>query len=208
MTTSNNDPIQKRVDLQNYRYLLQCALEQTTIRTLTLTEPWSSLVASGAKKLETRTWSPHHTGLIAIHSSQQFCWDDEFYCYNPHFEQALAQAGYQSDRSRRKRKERWSFPYGKVIAIAWLSDSYQLDPLVFTGDLPPEPERSFGNYAPGRYVWLLPYVYRLVTPIPARGWQMLWNWTPPESFKDEIQKALAAHDAATSLSASPQGDSR
>lgn len=196
MTTSNSNTVQERIDRQNYRHLLQCALEQPTIRTLTMSEPWSSLVASGAKKQETRSWGPHHTGVIAIHSSQQFTWDDEFYCYNPHFEQALAQAGYQSDRSRRKRKERWSFPYGKVIAIAWLSDSYQLDPLVFKSDLPTEPEYTFGDYSGGRYVWRLPYVYRLVTPIPAKGWQKLWNWMPPESFKDEIQRAIVAHDAA------------
>jgi len=203
-----SDPVQERMHRKNYRYLLQCALEETLIKTFTMTEPWSSLVASGAKKQETRTWSPSHTGVIAIHSGQRFTWADEWYCYTPHFEQALTAAGYQPDRSQKKRKERWSFPYGQVIAVAWLSDAYRLAPLVFPNDLPGEPERSFGKYAEGRHVWLLPYVYRLKAPIPAKGWQMLWNWTPPESFREEIRGALAIHDEAESaLSVVPLGNS-
>jgi hypothetical protein len=44
---------------------------------------------------------------------------------------------------------------------------------------PNEPERSFGDYTPGRFAWILADVKPLATPIPARGSLGLWEWTPP-----------------------------
>lgn len=43
--------------------------------------------------------------------------------------------------------------------------------------LPPgEPELSLGNYAVGRYAWILENVKPLPAPIPVKGMQGLWNW--------------------------------
>jgi hypothetical protein len=36
-------------------------------------------------------------------------------------------------------------------------------------------ERAFGDYAPGRYAWLLADVRRLREPVPCLGWQKLWR---------------------------------
>lgn len=36
----------------------------------------------------------------------------------------------------------------------------------------------FGHFAPGRWAWLLDDVERFPEPIPARGRQGLWTWTP------------------------------
>jgi activating signal cointegrator 1 len=187
--------LQTQLDQKNYQYMLQRALEQNTIRALSLTEPWSTLVAVGAKKQETRTWHPHITlETIAIQSAKGFTADNEAYCSREHFQQALEEAGYTPDITQRRRQDRWGFPFGQITAIAWLRDVYQLAPLVWKSDLPPEPERSFGNYHGGRYIWLLPYVYRLKTPIPVVGHQLLWNWTPTEEFREEIRNALALYD--------------
>lgn len=44
--------------------------------------------------------------------------------------------------------------------------------------LPPDrdsPERAFGDYAPGRYAWLLANVRALPEPVPCRGYQQLWD---------------------------------
>ncbi len=40
------------------------------MRGLTLTQPWASLVALGAKTLETRSWKTNYRGLLAIHAAQ------------------------------------------------------------------------------------------------------------------------------------------
>ncbi len=45
---------------------------------------------------------------------------------------------------------------------------------------PEEPELSFGDYTPGRYVWRLENVRLLPTPIPYKG--SLGLWTVPEGL--------------------------
>lgn len=191
--------LKAELDQKNRRYMLQRTLEQESIRVLSLTEPWSTLVALGAKRQETRSWPSHVTlETIAIHSAKGFTWEDEAYCYREHFQEALKHGGYTPDTTQRSCRRRWTFPFGHIVAIAWLRDVSQLGPLVFESDLPSEPERSFGNYAGGRHVWSLPYVYRLATPIPVVGHQRLWNWTPTSGFREEIQSALVALDPARS----------
>jgi hypothetical protein len=40
----------------------------------------------------------------------------------------------------------------------------------------PEPERSFGDYSPGRFMWLLTNIRALPEPIPAKGALGLWEY--------------------------------
>ena len=40
------------------------------MRALTLTQPWASLVAVGAKRIETRNWSTSYRGKLAIHAAK------------------------------------------------------------------------------------------------------------------------------------------
>jgi len=42
-----------------------------------------------------------------------------------------------------------------------------------------EVERHFGNYGPDRWAWILRDIHAVVPYIPIRGYQKLWNWTPP-----------------------------
>jgi hypothetical protein len=70
-------------------------------------------------------------------------------------------------------------PRGALVARCDLVD---VQPIAM-GSLPDEPERSLGNYAPGRYAWHLAHVQALTPPIPATGAQGLWTWAgelPPE----------------------------
>lgn len=39
------------------------------VKTLTLLQPWASLVACGAKKIETRSWATKYRGPLAIHAA-------------------------------------------------------------------------------------------------------------------------------------------
>ena len=40
------------------------------MKVLTLTQPWASLVACGAKRIETRPWRTRYRGPVAIHAAQ------------------------------------------------------------------------------------------------------------------------------------------
>jgi len=41
------------------------------MKALTLTQPWATLVAIGAKKIETRSWSTPYRGPLAIHAAKR-----------------------------------------------------------------------------------------------------------------------------------------
>ncbi|MFL5577327.1 MAG: ASCH domain-containing protein [Gemmatimonadaceae bacterium] len=42
------------------------------MKALTLTQPWATLVAIGAKTIETRSWPTHYRGEVAIHAAKGF----------------------------------------------------------------------------------------------------------------------------------------
>lgn len=42
------------------------------MKALSLTQPWASLIAIGAKRVETRSWSTNHRGPVAIHAAKGF----------------------------------------------------------------------------------------------------------------------------------------
>lgn len=42
----------------------------TKIKALTLYQPWATLIAIGAKKIETRSWDTKYRGPLAIHASK------------------------------------------------------------------------------------------------------------------------------------------
>jgi hypothetical protein len=63
------------------------------MKALTLTQPWATLVAIGAKRIETRSWSTSYRGPLAIHAAKGFPWDARDFTYakmvrdlvGPHF---------------------------------------------------------------------------------------------------------------------------
>lgn len=46
------------------------------MRCLTLTQPWATLVAIGAKRIETRSWSTSYRGPLAIHAGKKWTRED------------------------------------------------------------------------------------------------------------------------------------
>lgn len=56
------------------------------MKALTLYEPWASLVALGAKKIETRSWPTKYRGPLAIRAAKSYeawhmnlSWEEPFY---------------------------------------------------------------------------------------------------------------------------------
>lgn len=141
-----------------------------TIKCLTLTQPWASLMAIGAKTIETRSWKVpvDSWGLIGIHAGKGLADMTEFdfaeLCNRDPFATALAHGGYMDARE---------LPRGAILAIANIA---WIKPTTFENP-PEEPERSFGNYAPGRYAWHIDHVMPLPRPVLARGYQSLWPYT-------------------------------
>lgn len=156
--------------------LLLAVLQRDTILALTFTEPWCSLMVAGKKCVETRSWRTTYRGPIALHAASTLPRDLNALCHQEYFYEALA--------LRHFRGGHWSFPTKHVLAIGMLEEVLPTEVVQVS-----EQERAFGNYAPGRFAWRFSALYRLKTPIIARGSLSLWQWTPPASFWDEIQTA-------------------
>lgn len=142
------------------------------MKAITITQPWASLIAIGAKQIETRSWSTRYRGPLAVHAGaglgpvggQRGL---AALLLTEPFRSVLAQAGIRDSRD---------LPCGCIVAVGELVAVFPTDAVDDRGMPLSAQERAFGNYTTGRYGWRLENVHRLVSPIPARGALGLWEW--------------------------------
>ena len=145
----------------------------TNIKGISLTQPFATLVALGAKKTETRSWRTWHRGLLLIHAAKAFPRWARDLCNREPFTTALLEAGYVAAASGSGLVDPGLLPLGKILAVCNLRHCVRIGTPGI--DLPPpEPERSFGDYALGRYAWMLSDAQPLPKPIAATGSMGLW----------------------------------
>ncbi len=82
------------------------------MKTLSLLQPWATLVVMGIKQIETRSWSTAYRGPLLIHASKGkageiFAQDAPFKKYIPNFKQ---------------------LPFGYIIGKVTLTDVKELAP--------------------------------------------------------------------------------
>ena len=151
-----------------------------TTKTLTIAQPWATLVAIGAKRIETRSWQTNYRGDIAIHAGKGLVASGGRsgligLCNTMHFQQALHEGGFIThnhcdfDAMPTAKME-----FGSIIAVAELHD---IRPTTEIADSISQQELAFGDYSPGRFAWMLRNVRVLGAPIQAKGALGLWNAT-------------------------------
>lgn len=162
------------------------------MRAITLTQPWATLVAIGAKRIETRSWQTSYCGPLAIHAGASLKPVGglqglaEIVCSSPFWE-VLTGAGYCGPHPRQPE-------LGAIVAVATLAGcvpigapptAYALHDGLTVKSWPfTEQEREFGDYTPGRWAWLLADVRRLPEPVPCKG--ALGLWTVPADVLERI----------------------
>lgn len=135
------------------------------MKAITITQPWATLVAIGAKRYETRGWKTAWRGRLAIHAAKGFPgWAKELVTDGPSYD-ALVAGGLVGIVEE--------LPLGAVIATAELVDIRRVEDVRDGLD---ERERAFGNYDDGRFAWELREVRMLPVPVAARGALSLWEW--------------------------------
>jgi len=139
------------------------------VKAITLLEPWASLIAVGAKKIETRSWSTKYRGPLAIQAGKSLkAWHMDLAWKEPFFSALVSQ-----------HTETGGICYsrGCVIATCNLVDIIKMTPeFIDFVKLIKGYEYDFGNYTVGRYAWILENVKRLAEPVPAKGKLSLWEW--------------------------------
>lgn len=154
------------------------------MKALSLTQPWATLVAIGAKCIETRSWNTNYRGPLAIHAAKRWTPAVVDLAFKEPFKSVLNNAGYKLFSQ---------LPRGVIVATCELVSVHEIryatnkffgwewdgpDGTKFSFPLT-EQEKWFGDYTPGRYAWLLHNVARLPEPIPACGALGLWEWNKP-----------------------------
>lgn len=141
------------------------------LRALTVRQPWATLIATHAKRYETRGWTTSYRGWLAIHAGAHKPETTLFQRepFNTALRGALAHG---------------PLPCGVVVAIARVAEVIPISSeLVAT--LTPN-EIAFGDFGPNRWAWRLREVHALEHPVPAHGALGLWKWEPP---RDVIEMA-------------------
>lgn len=86
-------------------------------------------------------------------------------CRDDPFHEVLLNAGYPTVED---------LPLGAVLCTVDLTDCTSTNKPLYLS----RQERAFGDFSPDRFAWTLEDVERFAEPIPARGGQGLWTWTP------------------------------
>lgn len=136
------------------------------MKIISLWEPWATLMAIDAKRIETRSWSTSYRGWLAIHAAKKWTKDQQAYAKSDGFRKALDAAGVTK------------FPLGCIVGVVRLLECKRIvdkkQPWILQHMEPPsEPELWFGNYEVGRFGWVTDKAFRLPEPIPFRGLQGL-----------------------------------
>ncbi len=143
------------------------------IRTLSLWQPWASLIACGAKRYETRTWPPASSLIgrrIGVHAGLRV-----ETAFDAETSRAVVLALGSPD---------WHLgvPRGAIMCTAILQGAYRLGEMrgglarvVDIVDGSP-PQRAvaidgFGDYREGRWAWRLHQVVTLDPPLAVKGKQ-------------------------------------
>lgn len=128
------------------------------MRCISLWQPWASLIFTGDKKHETRSWRiPAHLigEIVAIHATKALPKG-----IGPALE-VLCE--YQWGGGGRWRS---AVPLGAVIGYARLVACHRTEALE-----PVSTDRVAGDWTPGRFAWELADTTQLPAPIPFRGAQ-------------------------------------
>lgn len=174
------------------------------MKALTIREPWVSLLLSGRKTIETRPWAAQHRGGILLHAGRRFDVSEcERFDVKPHAPGHIVGSAVLVDvvpivraRSAAGRLLRDEQPVVLARAHeAWLYRPHRA-PVDVSAQL------EFGAFRSGYQAWLMSSAARVeqrcpsvvagspevecplcdgsgvCEPIPARGHQSVWEWTP------------------------------
>ena len=133
------------------------------MKAITLWQPWATLIAIGAKKVETRSWPTRYRGEIAIHAAKRKPRPLEV-AY------ILEECGLSCKFDGLDVLE--DYPLGAIVATARLVDCKLMDDPLIARQTPDE--LACGNWEQGRFAWCLEDI-QPCEPYPIRGFQGLWD---------------------------------
>lgn len=130
------------------------------MKIISLWQPYASLIFSGHKRFETRSFAYPSRLLftqIGIHATMKIVID------SPEMDDLCA-ATFGADY-------RQILPRGAILGAVTLGMCYPTDGVAFDDAV----ERIVGDWTPGRFAWRLWQPIKLPVPVRAKGQQGWWN---------------------------------
>jgi ASCH domain len=142
----------------------ELGIAKSTIKALSIGQPWAELILRHRKPYEIRSWKTHYRGLLLIHASRTFRREPAFLL------------GIDRDHC----------VVGAFVGWAELADVRPF----FRKDTALLKQRKGGNgwWEPDQFAWVLKRVHR-IDPIPYMGRLNLFD--PPPSVARIVRRAVA-----------------
>lgn len=158
---------------------------------ISLHQFWAALMQIAAKRIETRHWPTSYRGPLAIHAASAIHpYARDAYDALPSVRRLLG----EQFRIRNAFDMKNRLAFGAIVCVVDLVDCIQapalpgmleqLVPMRFQS----ESWRDFGNFQPGRWLWLCDNVRPLREPLKVTGRQNLWP-LPVETI-ERIRKRI------------------
>ena len=129
------------------------------MKTISIQEPYASLILNGYKKIETRSWKTNYRGDILIHAS-----------LSKNFIKTI------TDKEVLNLIKDMPLNYGKIICKAKLVDCIEMTDDYIEKIKLNKQEYSLGIYKTKRYAWVLDNVKPIKDPIEIKGKLGLWDY--------------------------------
>ncbi len=123
------------------------------MKTITLKQPWASLVANGYKKYEFRSWKTKYRGDILIHAGK----------------------GIDKDAIEKVTGLNLEYPSSKILAIVTIEDCIQLDKEI-NKKICAENPLVYGNKNRSGFAWKLSNIRKVNCNQEVSGKQGFWNY--------------------------------
>lgn len=130
------------------------------MRTITLIQPWASLIMLQEKRIETRSWSTNYRGEIAIHAGKKIdkkVFDMPYYC------EVLSGYGITPD----------NIITSSILCTCTIIDVVRSEEI--RKSLSPK-ELAFGNYEDNRFCWVLDNIKEVGPITNVKGMLGFWNY--------------------------------
>jgi hypothetical protein len=145
------------------------------MKALSLIQPWASLVAIEAKRIETRPRYTAYRGPLIVCASKRYPkWAQDLWFEPPFFDALHSHFGNPRE-----------LPVGAALCLVNLAgcvkttELHKLDAISFKRNAA---ELAFGDFSEGRYAWALEHVRSFAKPIPVKGALGLWEWPRDSSI--------------------------
>ena len=150
---------------------------------ITLHQPYASLIAAKVKREETRSRPPARAAVgqrIAIHAAKRRVAEIDL-MDDPELQNACRDTfGYHYPKD---------LPLGAVVATAVIHYTFQVKVIDMSLNLVKGSSRdggiwywrdinAYGDFRVGRWIWVLRDIEPVDPPVPAKGRQGWWQWSP------------------------------